>query len=178
MDFIEIFVFPWVFLTCHMKNTQKNSCCVIVKDVHLKFSRIFVVKSCLEKTRLLILLPAVKNIDFSLKNLKLTNKIVEMRCQIFPISLFDQSHPGCFSRYVESFIRGVMGFVVRFLACGRSCHNKESHFFPFQLICLTESSAKADRGALSMAKSPNGTTKPITPLWNFQYSEKQVKQPG
>jgi hypothetical protein len=29
-----------------------------------------------------------------------------------------------------------------------------------------------------MAKSPNGTTKPITPLWNFQYSEKQVKQPG
>ena len=94
-----------------------------MKDVHLKFSRIFVVKSCLEKTRLLILLPAVKNIDFSLKNLKLTNKIVEMRCQIFPISLFDQSHPGCFSRYVESFIRGVMGFVVRFLACG-------SHFSP------------------------------------------------
>ena len=124
MDFIEILVFPWVFLTCHMKNTQKNSCCVIVKDVHLKFSRIFVVKSCLEKTRLLITVAGCKKYRFFLKKFEVNKQNCRDEMSNFSyLSLFDQSHPGCFSRYVESFIRGVMGFVVRFLACG-------SHFFP------------------------------------------------
>ncbi len=125
----------------------------------------FCVKSCLEKTRLLITVAGCKKYRFFLKKFEINKQNCRDEMSNFSyLSLFDQSHPGCFSRYVESFIRGVMGFVVRFLACGRSCHNKESHFFPFHLICLTESSAKADRGALSMAKSDHETHHPLMEL--------------
>ena len=95
-----------------------------MKDVHLKFSRIFVVKSCLEKTRLLITVAGCKKYRFFLKKFEVNKQNCRDEMSNFSyLSLFDQSHPGCFSRYVESFIRGVMGFVVRFLACGRSCHH-------------------------------------------------------
>ncbi len=64
-----------------------------MKDEHLKFSRIFVVKSCLEKTRLLITVAGCKKYRFFLKKFEINKQNCrDEMSNFYYLSLFAQSH--------------------------------------------------------------------------------------